>query len=143
MTTPLLTQRFAIQSNNLSSDAIDNEVVIVNLRNGLYYSLTELGAEIWNYVQAQWSLGEMIERIEERYASDRACVREWIVRFLSELEDEALIVRMAASQTATAAAMAGGAMMFHVPVPLKRPSLMKFTDMTDVTPLTLAPNDYL
>lgn len=138
MTVPGLAQRFAVETNGISADTIDNEVVIVNLKSGFYYSLTELGAEIWSYVQAQLSLGQMIDTVLARYDADRASVREWLTRLLTELEGEALIARtdLAPSVEIAIAPMRTAS---GTPAPVAVPMLKKYTDLRDVVLLSAVP----
>lgn len=38
---------------NIVSDSIDGDTIVINITSGAYYSLTPLGAKIWNLVQVR------------------------------------------------------------------------------------------
>ena len=53
-------------SADLSSDA-DGSVVILNLKDGVYYELKEVGACIWNLIQQPSSIQSIKNRLIEEY----------------------------------------------------------------------------
>lgn len=46
---------------------LDNEAVLLNLNNGQYYSLNELGTHIWNTIQQHDSIEDLIIALEQEY----------------------------------------------------------------------------
>ena len=56
-------------SADLSSDA-DGSVVILNLKDGVYYELKEVGACIWNLIQQPSSIQSIKNRLIEEYEVD-------------------------------------------------------------------------
>jgi hypothetical protein len=143
MSTLALTERFAIHSDGISAGAIDGEVIIVNLKSGIYYSLTALGAEIWAHLQDRVSLGEIVDRILQRYTADRTKVCEWVRAFVTELEAETLVVR-AATQPAEALAQPAAAAIATEPLAMiSAPVLMKYTDLRQIVLLSAAAYDDL
>jgi hypothetical protein len=143
MTTLALTQSFTIQTDGVFADTIEGEVVIVNLKNGVYYSLTALAAEIWGHLQERASLGQIVDRLLARYATDRAKAVDWVLGLVAELEAEALIVRAPADAAATvhlpALAPAAGNTMAMMAAPV----LTKFTDLREIVLLSAAAYDQL
>jgi hypothetical protein len=67
---------------------LDGEMVILNLDSGVYFGLNGPGAAIWNYIQSEHSLEEIIEYLLLEYKVDRArCegeVRSLIQKMLSQ-----------------------------------------------------------
>jgi hypothetical protein len=138
-----LTQCFTIRTDAISADAIDGEVIIVNLKNGVYYSLTALGAEIWGQLRDCVSPGQIVDRLLARYAEDRTKICEWVLRFMTELEAEALIVRAPAGQAAaprTAQELPRGVSAMGI---VQAPVLMKYTDLRQIVLLSAAAYDRL
>jgi hypothetical protein len=45
-----MAERFRVSNPNVMSETIDGEVIIINLATGTYYSLKDVGAEIWSLV---------------------------------------------------------------------------------------------
>ncbi len=56
-------------SADLSSDA-DRSVVILNLKDGVYYELKDVGARIWNLIQQPCSIQSIKNRLIEEYEVD-------------------------------------------------------------------------
>ncbi len=56
-------------SADLSSDT-DGSVVILNLKDGVYYELKEVGARIWNLIQQPYSIQSITNRLLEEYEVD-------------------------------------------------------------------------
>lgn len=46
---PLLKNTFQINTQDVIFDVFDDEAVVMNLRTGLYYSLSKSATEIWNF----------------------------------------------------------------------------------------------
>jgi hypothetical protein len=138
-----LTQSFAVHPDGISADTIDGEVIIVNLKNGIYYSLTALGAEIWSLLQEQATLAEIVERLLARHAGDRTGIRDWVLTFVGELEAEALIVRADVTSArvfdpSALTPIAASAMSI-----VTAPVLMKYTDLRQIVLLSSANLDDL
>jgi len=43
--------RIKINEPNIVHENIDGETVILNLDSGNYYSIVDVGADIWNYIE--------------------------------------------------------------------------------------------
>jgi hypothetical protein len=111
----------------------DNEVVIINLESGSYYSLDNIGAEIWTLIESGASVTEIIEEIIDRYEPGTLNISESIHRFLIELQQEQLIVghtngntRVSQITRATNSASQEKRPSFQVP------AFQKYTDMQDL-----------
>jgi hypothetical protein len=67
---------------------LDGEMVILNLDSGIYFGLNPVGATIWNYIQSERSLDEIIGYLLAEYKVDRArCeaeVRSLLQRMISQ-----------------------------------------------------------
>jgi hypothetical protein len=78
-----------IREPKVSHQSIDGEVVVINLDNGSYYSLLDLGARLWELIAAGWSRAELIELVGATYADADAVPSP--AAFLDELVNEGLI----------------------------------------------------
>jgi hypothetical protein len=86
-----LSDRYKV-NQEVIHQTIDDEVVIVNLGSGIYYSLDKIGAVIWNYVEKNESIGEMINNIYSNYDCTIQELRDTVSELLSSLVDEKLII---------------------------------------------------
>lgn len=84
--------RFRINSPKLIHETIDEEVIIINLDDGNYYSLDKVGASIWGFVESGATVGETAEAIAHRYEGSRAGVETAVNQLIAELQQEDLIV---------------------------------------------------
>jgi hypothetical protein len=70
---------------------LNDEVVILNLKNGKYYGLNPVGARIWELLQEPVSVEKIERAILSEYDVDReVCARE-VEEFLTLMRDEELI----------------------------------------------------
>ena len=76
--------------DQLSAD-IAEEVVIVNLKNGVYYGLGSVGFRIWGLIQERKSVEQIHDAILEEYEVDPERLERDLAALLQRLEDEGLI----------------------------------------------------
>lgn len=75
------------------STELGSEQVMLNLADGTYYGLNEVGSEIWKRLQTPASVAEICEAIEEVFeVDDEVCFRD-VVRLLDELIARGLVER--------------------------------------------------
>ena len=78
-------------SGDQVSSEVDGEMVSVNLKSGLYYSLNAVGSRIWQLVQEPSSVRDIRETIVEEYEVEaERCGRD-VVRLLNDLAARGLI----------------------------------------------------
>lgn len=129
-----LSGQFLINKPKVIRETFDDEVVIINLDSGNYYSLDKVGAEIWSLIEQAMTTGEMIEDIACRYEGERLDVEKAVAQFLCELEQENIIAAVTAPQAKAKPGIipelethvATGKPHFEAPV------LHKFTDMQEL-----------
>ena len=64
---------------------------IVNLRNGIYYGLDEVGTRIWNLMREPVTFGQIREAIVRDYDVDAPTVEADVREFLTRLAEQGLI----------------------------------------------------
>jgi Coenzyme PQQ synthesis protein D (PqqD) len=65
--------------------------VLLDPRSGRYYSLTDVGARIWELCDGQRTLDEITREIAAEYEAAPETIRADIVELLQELESEGLL----------------------------------------------------
>jgi hypothetical protein len=75
----------------------EDGIVILHIGNGRLFSSNGTGARIWRAIEEQLSLEAIADEISDAYQIARATAREHVVRFVAELERDALIHREAES----------------------------------------------
>ena len=108
-------------------EAIDGEVVVINLENGKYYSLRGSGARVWAGVADRAGVDEIAAHLARSYhGADEAGAS--VAAFLAELESEELIVPSSEDPGPWAPSEPhNGARS-----PFEPPVLERFTDMQDL-----------
>lgn len=115
---------------DVAAKVIDGEAIIMNLANGLYYSMDEVGSAIWEMVERTRSVEEMAGALEARYGIDRATVDADVRRLVGELLDEGLVVVTEAPTADDDAPEPSGEGGTYAP-----PTLNRYDDMADLLAL--------
>jgi coenzyme PQQ synthesis protein D (PqqD) len=68
-----------------------DEVVILNLTKGVYYSLTKSGVEIWALLNKGSSKEQIVETLKSRYTGE---IEKSVEDLLKEMRDEEMIVEV-------------------------------------------------
>ena len=67
------------------------EIVLLNLIDGVYYGVDGVAARVWMLLQSPIAVGAILERIADEFEVDRArCERE-VRTFVQELVDRGLV----------------------------------------------------
>lgn len=77
-------------ANQISSN-LSQESVILNLENGSYYSLNEVGTRIWQIIQEPTSVEKIATILQEEYEVDRDECQQSILALLKDLKQHGLI----------------------------------------------------
>ncbi len=117
---------FALNSPNVVQEDVDNEVIIVHLVTGSYYSLSGSGSDIWSLILQGHDDSTVIERIAGAGGVERQQVAAQIERFLGELQSEGLIVPNSGNRPFTT--LADNALSG----PYVCPALQKYSDMQEL-----------
>jgi len=84
--------RFRINRPTVVHATIDNEVIIIALDTGNYYSLDKVGADIWGFVELGATVGKILEGITHRYEGSRVDIENAVRQLIAELQQENLVV---------------------------------------------------
>ena len=76
--------------DQLSAD-LAGEVVIVNLKNGVYYGLDSVGYTIWGLIQERKTVEQIHDAILEEYEVEPERLERDLAALLQRLKDEGLI----------------------------------------------------
>ena len=76
---------------NVTSEEIDNEIIIVNLLTGSYYSTTDIGAYVWKRIIAGQSPSSIVESLADSFSIHADAIEPEIGEFVEALADQDLI----------------------------------------------------
>ena len=54
-----MTTRFAVTRPNVMHETIDGEVIVIDVRTGMYYNLSGTGAAVWHSIEQELSIDEI------------------------------------------------------------------------------------
>jgi coenzyme PQQ synthesis protein D (PqqD) len=74
-----------VASKEQVSCDLDGEAAILNLKDGVYYGLDEVGAAVWKLVQVPRTVGEVRNALMDEYEVDQAQCEQDLLTLLSEL----------------------------------------------------------
>lgn len=86
----ILGHKIIHQPGNIVSD-MDGEKVILNIGNGKYYNLGEIGGYIWELIDKPVSINDLVTTIIAEYEVDPEECEEQVLSFCSALYSEGLI----------------------------------------------------
>lgn len=75
-----------------TSAEIEDENVILDLEEGMYYGLNPVGAQIWRRIQEPTSVGKIVTEIANEYDVDYEQCFDDVVSLLQDLEENDLLV---------------------------------------------------
>ena len=82
--------RLVAIKDQISCD-LDDEAVILGLKDGMYYGLNQVGARIWSLIQAPRALKEIRDTLLEEFEVEASRLDEDLQAFLDEMFDRELI----------------------------------------------------
>ncbi|HVL68891.1 MAG TPA: PqqD family protein [Vicinamibacterales bacterium] len=82
--------RFGIPSDVVGAE-VDGEMVLLNARTGVYYSLDSVGARFWVLVGEGRTLGGIMSALLTEYDVESAVLRSDLEALISDLQENALL----------------------------------------------------
>jgi hypothetical protein len=76
---------------NIVSD-MGGEKVMLNIKNGNYYNLGQIGGRIWDCIHDPVSVGALVDRLTEEFDVDDSACAEQVFSFLEQLRGEGLLL---------------------------------------------------
>lgn len=87
----MVAQRFVLNTPSIIGEAIDDEVMIINLVSGIYYNVTGTGAAAWPLLAAGVPVREIVDKLGETCEVDRETIARDFLVFVNQLLAEAII----------------------------------------------------
>lgn len=122
---------FQLNSPTVVYDVVQEEVVIVNLESGAYYSTEQVGTTIWQYLNQGRNVGEIITALSSHYLADRGEIEKNVHAMISQLLNEGLVVAGQGTPPATQNGLLNGFGQGHKEA-FSGVVLHKFNDMEDL-----------
>jgi hypothetical protein len=78
-------------SKDVVSRVVDGEAVLLDLESGKYFGLNEVGARVWEHVQEETTVGELLVRLLDEFDVEAPQLEADIEELLTELDGKGLI----------------------------------------------------
>ena len=123
--------RYRIRTPEVVYETIEGETVIVNLENGLYYSLSnQISADTWTLIEAGMDFPTICSSLSSHYNQDGQLITDLLCDFFILLQQEGLVE---ADQRPLSTSI-------QIPIlptapkdqPLESPRIERFSDMQDL-----------
>jgi hypothetical protein len=121
--------RYCVNKPDVILEDFGDEVVIVNLASGNYYSIDAIGAEIWGMVQKGAAATEITAHLSREYDGATEIIDQAVMKFIREMLSENLIVSDAAASSHPPKLDDPGSPSRK---PFASPALHKYTDMQEL-----------
>ena len=117
-------------TETIAAKVIDGEAIIMNLSNGAYYSMSKVGATIWERIERGSDLAGLEACVVARYVVEPAQAHDEVERLVAELLAEELIVTGPEAALEPVNQEEAGPREAYEP-----PVLNKYTEMADLLAL--------
>jgi hypothetical protein len=126
-----LKDRLRAREEEVAAKVIDGEAIIINLATGVYYSMDNVGALVWDVLQGGHSLEEAVLAVTSHYDVSREQAESNVRDLVQELVQENLML----SSENGVAVPAPRTMEQQEKVPYEIPKLNIYRDMGDLLAL--------
>ena len=82
--------RIVLSKDQVSCD-LAGEAAIVNLKNGVYYGLDQVGARIWNLMREPVTFAQILDSLLHDYEVDRPTLESDLRLFVNQLAEQGLV----------------------------------------------------
>lgn len=87
-----LSQRYRVNTPTITAEIFDDEIVIIHLKQGTYYSLSDNAAEIWKLLQNGADLPDITANLIAMHTNNPDDIASAVQQFVEELAHEQLLV---------------------------------------------------
>lgn len=88
---------YAANKELVASEIFDNEAIVMNLNDGMYYTLSGTGAEVWSLIHDARPISTIVQHLVARHGVEEAEAFSNLDAILGELIKERLIVENSAN----------------------------------------------
>jgi hypothetical protein len=90
-TSPISASANVVASGDLLATELGAELVILNLRDGVYYGLEDVGVRIWQLLQEPVTVATIRDTLVSEYDIEAACCERDVRTLLGELAARGLL----------------------------------------------------
>jgi len=113
---------------DVAAKDVDGEAVLINLKNGMYYSMDQVGGYIWSLIEGGYDLDAIADMVAKRYEVEKSVANTDIEALVQQLLEENLVLYEEGDTSSGPIDVEGA----PAPEPYAAPQLNKFDDMVDL-----------
>jgi len=121
-------ERYGPDHSKVAAKVMDGEAILINLANGLYFSVGGVGGFIWSLVEQQQSPSQIADRVAEHFGVDRQRALSDVESLLTRLAEEELVIPLGPDAPVSAVSLASP----PAGAAYEPPVLKRFDDMADM-----------
>jgi hypothetical protein len=80
------------RAEGFTTAAVHNELMMLNVNQGVYYSLDPIASEIWNLLEQPMQVESLADQLQKRYAVSVEQCRADVLEFLEKLRENGMIL---------------------------------------------------
>jgi hypothetical protein len=126
-----LNQFIVPNRNEITSKVMDGEAIMINLATGIYYSMDKVGGTIWEGVELEQRLDQILQSVVATYEVSVEQAAKDLESLVSQLREENLIVLQENGESLPL----NGEGQATTPGPYESPVLNSYRDMGDLLAL--------
>ncbi len=126
--------KFRYAGSHVVHEDFGDEEVIINLKSGVYYSLSDVGRFLWKEISKEPTFEDLFACTLVSYDGNGSDIKNAVLRFFNELKNEELIAEFA-DEHSTGKSVPGcreEGRPENDKKPFEAPSLMKYTDQQEM-----------
>ncbi|MGD8813687.1 MAG: PqqD family peptide modification chaperone [Anaerolineales bacterium] len=123
--------RLAPNREGVAAKVMDGEAIMINLANGMYYSMDQAGGLVWELIEAGLTLGEIAKTVSQHYEVTLDQALQDIQHLVEELLAEDL-VKERTDRTSLEHVLPEASQQ---PLPYEPPKLNVYRDMAELLAL--------
>lgn len=86
-----MSELYRINGSNIIHEAFEDEVIVLNMNNGNYFSLSKTSADIWKLIETGATVPAIVNAMKQRYDGNDSEVETAVTQFVNQLAEENLV----------------------------------------------------
>ena len=80
------------RNNTIVTSSIDNDIVMISIERGKYYSMESIGSRIWELMNEELTVKDLCDKLCNKYNVDVEQCQSDVLHLLKDLVNENLII---------------------------------------------------
>ena len=90
--TPMDLDTLVSRAEGFTTAPVQDDLMMLNVEQGAYYSLDPIAAEIWNMLEQPARVRDLVDRLQKRYAVTPEQCQADVLAFLGDMQSHGMIL---------------------------------------------------